>query len=155
MKFCQFVNTTLAVYHLSADLLRLFHNKTCCICLFLYLCKVFDTVYVKILVEKLKMCGIRGTASLLINNYLSNRDQYVACDKYKSDILPITIGVPQRSVSSLLLFNIFINDISQLGVINVFFADDAILLCRISKFSWISWNYSRIRSIIVWLTLYQ
>ena len=27
-------------------------------------CKVFDAVKIEIIVEKLKMCGIRGTASL-------------------------------------------------------------------------------------------
>ena len=57
-------------------------NKTYCICLFLDLHKAFDTVNAEILVEKLNMCGIRGTESLLINSYLPNRDQYVVCDDY-------------------------------------------------------------------------
>ena len=51
------------------------------------------------------MCGIRGTA-LLINSYLSNRDQYVVCDDYKSDVLPANVGVLQGSVLGPLLFNI-------------------------------------------------
>ena len=81
------------------------------------------------------MCGIRGTASLLINSYLSNRDQYVVCDDYKSHVLPVTVGVPQGSALGPLLFNILINDISQLGMKNVLFADDAVFLCIINKFS--------------------
>ena len=75
-------------------------------------------------VEELKMCGIRGTASSLINSYLSNRVQYVVCDDYESDVLPPDVAVPMGSVLGTLLFNIFINDISQLGVENVLFADD-------------------------------
>ena len=39
-----------------------------------------------ILVEEVKMCGIRGTASIFTNSYLSNRDQYVVCGDYKSDV---------------------------------------------------------------------
>ena len=63
------------------------------------------------------MYGIRGTASLLINSYLSNRDRHVVCDEYNSNVLPVRVGVPQTSVLSTLPFNIFIN---------VFFVDDAV-----------------------------
>ena len=86
---------TLAVFHLVADLLKLSHNKTYRIYLFLDIRKAFDTVNVEFFVEKLKMYGIRDTASLLKNNYLSNRDQYV---DYKQDVLPVNVGVPQGSV---------------------------------------------------------
>ena len=54
-------------------------------------------------------------------------NQYAMCGKYKSDILPVNKRVSQ--------FNIFINDISQLGMKNVLIADDAVSLCKISKFS--------------------
>ena len=55
-----------------------------------------------------------------------NRDQYVVYDEYKSDVLPDNIGVPQGSVLGLSLLNIYINDMSQLGMKNVLFADDAV-----------------------------
>ena len=101
-------NTTLAVSNLVVDPLKAFHNKTYCICIFIDLRKSFDTVDVEILVEKLKMCGIRGTGSLLINCYLSNRDQYVVYEDYESDVLPINVGVPQGSVLRFVLLLIFV-----------------------------------------------
>ena len=99
---------TLSVFHSVAALHKLFHNKTYCICLFLDLRKELDTVNVENLVEKLIMYDIHGAASLFRNSYLSNRDQYVVCVQ----------------------FNIFINNILQLGMKNV-----RCFLCRISKFS--------------------
>ena len=62
------LNTTLEVFHLVADALKSFHNKTYCISLFLDLRKAFDTVNVEMRVDKLNMCGIRGTAQYLRNS---------------------------------------------------------------------------------------
>ena len=46
-----------AVFHLVAEILKSFHNKTYCIRLFLDQREAFDTVNVEILVEKLK-CAV-------------------------------------------------------------------------------------------------
>ena len=45
-------NTTLVLFHLVADLLKSFHNKTYCVCIFLDLRKAFDTVNDKFLLKK-------------------------------------------------------------------------------------------------------
>ena len=37
------------------------------------------------------MFSIRGTAFLLINSHVSNGDQYVVSDEYKSDVLPANV----------------------------------------------------------------
>ena len=77
-------NTTLAAFYWVANLVKSFHYKTYSISLFLNLRNAFDTVNVEILLETLKMYGIRDTASLLINSYFTNRDQYTLCNEYKS-----------------------------------------------------------------------
>ena len=77
---------------------------------------------------------MHGTASFLINSYLSNRDKYVVCDDYKSDVLPVNVGVPHGFVLGPLLFNIFINDLSELGMKNVLFADDAVFNAESENF---------------------
>ncbi len=52
-----------------------------------------------------------------MENYLSNRKQYVEIDESKSDMLHLTTGVPQGSILGPLLFiiywNMVINDITH------------------------------------------
>ena len=102
---------------------------------FLDLSKAFDTIDT-ILLAKLRYYGIHDTALLLLKSYLNNRKQYVEFEDTKSEILPITVGVPQGSILGPLLFIIYINDFSQASSVFKFimYADDTTLFSNLKSF---------------------
>ena len=71
---------------------------------FIDLSKTFDTINHNILQNKLAYYGLNGSALHLFKCYLQNRKQYTEIEQINSNILPITIGVPQGSVLGPLLF---------------------------------------------------
>ena len=80
------------------------------------LSKSFDTISTDILLHKLNVYSIIGTANKWIESYLTNRSQYVDFDSHASSSLPI-LGP--------LLFLLYINDISHSTTENILsFADD-------------------------------
>ena len=91
--------------------------------------KAFDTISHNILVNKLNKYGIRGIANKWIQNYLTNRTQFVNYADTKSSTENITCGIPQGSILGPLLFLLYINDIANALTITTYsFADDTTLL---------------------------
>ena len=111
-------------------------KKETSINIFLDLSKAFDTIDHTILLAKLRYYGIHDTTLLLLKSYLNNRKQYVEFEDTKSEILPITVGVPQGSILGPLLFIIYINDFSQARSVFKFimYADDTTLFSNLKYF---------------------
>jgi len=84
-----------------------------------------------ILLTKLNHYEVRGKAYDWFQSYLSNREQFVDIDGYKSDSLSITCGVPQGSILGPLLFLLYINELPNTSKLLSFhlFADDTNIYC--------------------------
>ena len=95
---------------------------------FLDLSAAFDLVDSKILIEKLKIYGLKEDFISWISCYLSERKQAVWIDHTLSDWLDVSVGVPQGSILGPLLFIIFANDLPYLLSSNLDqYADDSTL----------------------------
>ena len=75
--------------------------------------KAFDSVSHSKLVSVLNHYGLNKTIVKWIENFLKNRTQQVVIGKNYSSPRIIYSGVPQGSVIGPLLFNVYINDITQ------------------------------------------
>ena len=90
--------------------------------------KAFDKVGHRRLVHKLKWYGIRGETNDWINDFLSDRQQSVVVDGFKSTGRSVMSGVPQGSVLGPCLFLFYINDIAHdLHSTARLFADDTMI----------------------------
>ena len=102
--------------------------------LFLDLKKAFDTVDHKILISKLELYGIRGTALHLFQSYIY-RKQICKLQNIMSAVANIPCGFPQGSNLGPLLFLLYINDLpncleeTQASM----FADDTNLSCKVNR----------------------
>ena len=133
---CQYgFRSSMSTVHAALELIESIStavdNKKHCAGVFIDLKKAFDTVNHDLLVKKLFFYGIRGTANAWLNNYLTNRNQYVIADDHSSGMRLITCGVPQGSVLGPVLFLLYINDICNVSNLLKFvlFADDTNIFC--------------------------
>lgn len=99
------------------------------VAVFLDFKRAFETVDVRILLEKLAYYGFSGTVLLWFQNYLTNRFQNTKVNNFISSSKLVKTGVPQGSVLGPLMFILYLNDINYLKhseFINLF-ADDTLL----------------------------
>ena len=101
---------------------------------YLDLQRPFDSVPHNRLLYKVESYDICGKFLNWIKDFLSNRDQYVVLNGYKSRWKKVLSGVPQGSFLEPLLFTIYVNDLSQSISSSVFmFVDDTKLIHSIQS----------------------
>ena len=100
------------------------------------LSKAFDTLDHNILIEKLKFYGLTQSALTLLKSYLHERKQYVQINDAHSNVTLTSCGVPQGSILSPVLFNIYINDMALTSKYFKFiiYADDTTLMGNLNEF---------------------
>ena len=107
-------STEFAALELINRILTRMDKKEISINIYLDLSKAFGTLDHSILIDKLEFYGVKGVSLDLFINYLTNRKQYVDFEDAQSDMFNISIGVPQGSILSPLLFIIYINYFAHL-----------------------------------------
>ena len=93
--FHKAMSTSHAGVELIEDISNATENKKHAIGVFIDLKKAFDTVDHEMLIKKLNFYGVRGVGNDLIKRYLTNREQFVEINGCTSELLNVTLGVPQ------------------------------------------------------------
>ena len=95
--------------------------------IFIDLSKAFDTIVHSIVIEKLKLYGVKGNNLRWFESYLSKRKQNISYNSNKCTTFEsIKCGVSRGSILGPLLFLIYVNDLTNASNIfdPIIFADD-------------------------------
>ena len=96
---------------------------------YLDISKAFDKTWHQGLLFKLQQCGIEGSCLKWIESYLTGRSQKVVIRGQASSQLSLESGVPQGSILGPLLFLVYMNDLNNVLLSQLFmYADDAMLV---------------------------
>ena len=97
-------STESALLHFTDELLNNMDQKKISVVVLLDMSKAFDSIRHDLMLRKLRKSGVSEPACAWFESYLSQRQQVVKFQNTVSDPLPVTVGVPQGSIMSLVLF---------------------------------------------------
>ncbi|MFZ2538165.1 MAG: reverse transcriptase family protein [Oscillospiraceae bacterium] len=120
--------------------------------------RAFDVISHNKLLHKLAAYGISANLLFWIKSFLTDRFHCVRINSFLSSYLPVRSGVPQGSVLGPLLFNLFINDITDQFNTNVttkLFADDVKMYTNLNFPLAVSNFQAHLNLIQDWATTWQ
>ena len=127
-------STSLQLLNIMNDWTSSIENGTFNDCIYLDYQKAFDTVPHNRLISKLYAYNLDARIIKWIKYYLSERKQFVEINGKKSEWQNVTSGIPQGSVLGPLLFLIYINDLPDGIMSNIYmYADDTKLYREIKS----------------------
>ena len=124
--FRKYRGTTLALLRLTQDIFKGFNKNKHTMAIFIDMEKAYDTVWRERLMVKLARMGINGNMWKWLNSFMKGRKAKCTLKKFDGEMFETIMGLPQGSVLSPVLFNLFIADMLKSVLANkVKFADDA------------------------------
>ena len=147
-------STTTALLSVLHDWHQQLEEKKEVCAVFFDLRNAFDTVPHLPLMHKLQPLGVESYLLKWIHSYLTNRRQCVVLDGAKSNVLPVSSGVPQSSVLGPLLFIIYIDGVQGATVSNstvVLYADEMVLYKTIQSHEDYSLIQMDINAVATWV----
>lgn len=123
-------STSSAVMTLTQAINDALHNNRLAAVIFLDIKKAFDTVNHDIMLNKLKIYGLRDKVLDFFSSYLTNRQQIVSMKSLSSSIQRLLTGVPQGSTLGPLLFLLYVNDLPKVLTSSkaIMYADDTAIV---------------------------
>lgn len=129
--FRELRSTNQQIVHISQDIKDSFNRKEDTLAIFVDFQGAYDSIWRYKLLEKMQILGIQGNMLHWISNFIIQRFIATNYNNHLSKYQQTHRGLPQGSVLSPILFNIYINDlprhIEKFQTKTLLFADDVVI----------------------------